>query len=43
MIFAPRSWPSRPGFAMTTRIVLATATGSIGAVTMIAGSMWVTR
>src|ERR671932_2851416 len=24
MIFAPRSWPSRPGFAMTTRIFLAT-------------------
>src|SRR5262249_30505830 len=22
MTFAPRSWPSRPGFAMTTRIVL---------------------
>src|SRR5204863_6322872 len=25
MIFAPRSWPSRPGFAMTTRIFAATA------------------
>src|SRR5262249_37639497 len=25
MIFAPRSWPSRPGFAMTTRILRATA------------------
>src|SRR5438874_13466672 len=24
MIFAPRSWPSRPGFAMTTRIFRAT-------------------
>src|SRR5215813_8844695 len=24
MIFAPRSWPSRPGFAMTTRIFAAT-------------------
>src|SRR5215475_5726486 len=24
MIFAPRSWPSRPGFAMTTRIFPAT-------------------
>ena len=26
MIFAPRSCPSRPGFAMTTRILLAIAT-----------------
>src|SRR5438477_3316708 len=25
MIFAPRSWPSRPGFAMTTLIFRATA------------------
>ena len=24
MIFAPRSWPSRPGLAITTRVVLAT-------------------
>src|SRR5215207_5984644 len=24
MIFAPRSWPSRPGLAITTRIFLAT-------------------
>src|SRR5918994_1168129 len=32
MIFAPRSWPSRPGLAMTTRIFAATAR-SIGTLT----------
>src|SRR5918911_3261237 len=31
MIFAPRSWPSRPGFATTTLILPATV-GSIGTV-----------
>src|SRR6266508_5144168 len=29
MIFAPRSWPSRPGFAITTRMVRAMARRSL--------------
>src|SRR5262245_51848702 len=31
MIFAPRSWPSRPGLAMTTRIVPGTSAEYRGA------------
>src|SRR6185436_11719901 len=31
MIFAPRSWPSRPGFAMTTRIAPGTSAEYRGA------------
>src|SRR3954463_6239193 len=40
MIFAPRSWPSRPGFAMTTLIFRATVPQSSLASMKLKGVVW---